>query len=582
MTRLLPFLLALFLWACGEEPVAVDANGLRPVPRSRTLIMDCVDYNNCAGQIRDYASFNPYVPNQVSRTGYQFLYEPLYFYNAYGAQDTLMPWIAQSHHYNADYTELVVKIRPGVRWSDGVPWTAQDLVFTINMLKDHAPKLVFSTDMKNWVKEAVAVDDLTARITLRAPNPRFLFSYFTHSFSNGVPIVPRHIWEGKDPETFANFDQHQDWPVVSGPYHMALSEPAQRIWDLRGNWWAAQSGFSPLPQVERIVFLPYLEDAKRVQKLIANLMDTCVDMRPANIRAMLDGNPQVSTWSGRDLPHGYMDGWPVCLGFNDQEPPFDDPQVRWALAHAIDRKRLIDVGWQGSGESTLLPFPDFPPLRKYTGPLRELMVKYPVGQYDLQESARIMQGRGYARDAAGFWAKGGRRVVVPIDIFPAFQDLAPVLVAQLEQAGFDASFRLTEDTYERMTLGTAQAFMNGNVGAVRDPYFTLQQYHSRFVQPTGTATENFWRWRNAEFDQLVDRLGGVDPADPEAVALFRQAMEIWLRELPSIPLVQWYHRVPHNQTYWTGWPSAEDPYINTAYWHRTFLLVLLKLRPAQG
>ncbi|MCC7264674.1 MAG: hypothetical protein IT369_19335 [Candidatus Latescibacteria bacterium] len=337
-----------------------------------------------------------------------------------------------------------------------------------------------------------------------------------------------------------------------------------------------------MPAVERVIFLPYLQDAKRVQNLIANLMDTCVDMQPANIRAILDGNPQVTTWSGRELPHGYMDGWPVCLGFNNLEAPFSDPQVRWAINCAIDRQQLVEVGWQGSGSYTLLPFPDFPPLRSFTGQIQDLMEQYPVGRFDLPQSARLMQASGYARDREGFWARGGRRIEVPIDIFPGFVDLAPVLVSQLRAAGFDASFRLTEDTYERMTLGTARAFMNGNVGAVRGPYFTLQQYHSRFAQPTGTATENFWRWKNPEFDRLVDQMSEVPHEDPKLRALFRQAMEIWLRELPSIPLVQWYHRVPHNQTYWTGWPSAEDPYINTAYWHRTFLLVLLRLQPTQG
>ena len=117
---------------------------------------------------------------------------------------------------------------------------------------------------------------------------------------------------------------------------------------------------------------------------------------------------------------------------------------------------------------------------------------------------------------------------------------------------------------------------------MRDPYATLRLYHSRFVQPTGTPAEHFWRWRNAKFDALVDQMAEVAPDDPRLVELFRQAMEIWLAELPSIPLVQWYHRIPHNETYWTNWPSAENPYINSAYWHRVWLLVLLNLEPTQG
>ena len=132
------------------------------------------------------------------------------------------------HEFNADYTELTVRIRDDVEWSDGAPWTAHDVVFTVNMLKDHAPSLTYSTDMANWVEEAVAVDSLTARIKLTAPNPRFAFSYFTAIFGIGVPIVPRHIWEGKDPNTFENFDIARGWPVVSGPYAMTLSSPQQR------------------------------------------------------------------------------------------------------------------------------------------------------------------------------------------------------------------------------------------------------------------------------------------------------------------------------------------------------------------
>ena len=49
----------------------------------------------------------------------------------------------------------------------------------------------------------------------------------------------------------------------------------------------------------------------------------------------------------------------------------------------------------------------------------------------------------------------------------------------------------------------------------------------------------------------------------------------------AIPLVQWYHRIPHNQTYWTNWPSKENPYINSAYWHKTWLLVLLGIKAAR-
>ncbi len=532
--------------------------------------------------MKDYDTFNPYVPGQTSRTGYQFLYEPLYFYNAYGAKDNIIPWIATGHDFNADYTAVTIKIREGVEWSDGHPWTAHDLVFTINMLKANAPLLLFSTDMDTWVKEAVAVDSLTARIALTGPNPRFVFTYFTHNFDNGVPIVPKHIWNGQDPETFKNLDLAKGWPVVSGPYRLALSVPEQRMWDLRDDWWASRIGFKTAPKVERLIFLPYVDEAKRVQLLLANQLDSCVDSRPPNIRSMVEGNPKITSWTGRDGDLGYLDWWPISLGFNDLEWPFSDPQVRRAINFAVNRDQLVEVGWQGSGTPAKVPFPAFPPIRRFTDGIQDLIEQSGVGIYDIEKSAGLMEAGGWLKNGAGMWEKDGKTVKMAINIFGSFQDIGQVLVVQLQRAGFDASFRQMSDTYDQMSQGEARAYMTGHAGSVRDPYFTMRLYHSRFVQPTGTAAEHFWRWKNTDYDALVDEMGRTAPDDPHLHELFREAMAIWLNEMPSVPLLQWYHRIPHNETYWTNWPSAENPYINSAYWHRTWLLVLLGLQPVQG
>ena len=553
---------------------------MRPVPRNRTLIMDCAESSTCTGQIQDYNTFNPYSPGTTSRTGYNFVYEPLYFYNAFKGE--LIPWIATGHQFNEDHTEIVIDIRPGVKWNDGEPWTAHDLVFTINMLRSHAPQLTYSTDMENWVKEAVVVDSLRARIELTAPNPRFVFSYFTSNFGIGVPIVPRHVWEGKDPQSFANFDWKKGWPVFTGPYELVLSTPQERIWDLRRDWWAVEVGFQELPKVERIIYLTYMEEVKRVQNLITNNMDTCLDLRPPNIQSVLDSNPQITTWTGREPPYGYIDFWPISLGFNNLEEPFADLSVRRAINYAIDRAQLVEVGWQGAGTSTLLPFPDYPALRPYFSAIKDLLDQYEVGVFDPGKSAALMESKGWQRSAEGYWAREEKTLKIVIDIFPIFQDIVPVLVAQLERAGFDADFRMTSDAYSRMSQGRARSFITGHGGSVRDPYFTLRLYHSRFVQSTGTAAEYFWPWKNAEYDEIVDQMAAVAPGDPQLVELYRQAMEIWLAELPSIPLLQWYHRIPHNQTYWTNWPSEQDPYINSAYWHRVWLLVLLNLEPVEA
>ena len=564
------------LLACGGE----QATGqLKQVPRNRTLITDCAENNTCGGQIQDYNSFNPFVPGGISRIGYQFLYEPLYFFNGYRVDAEPLPWIATGHRFNEDYTEVTVDIRPGVEWSDGQPWTAHDLVFTINMLRDNAPNLVFSTDMETWVESAVTLDSLTAKIVLKSPNPRFLFSYFTHVHGNGVPIVPKHIWQGQDPTSFANYDLAKGWPVVTGPYAIALSEPGQRIWDLRADWWAAKTGFQALPKVERLIFLPYMEEHQRVQNLLANKLDTCLELRPSNIISLLEQHDKMSTWTGREPPYSYMTPWPIALGFNNMEAPFADPDIRRAINFAIDREQLVAVGWQHSGDYALLPLPDVPQMQPYLTAAADLVAQYEIAVHDTARTAAIMRRKGWVREGEGYWQKDGVVFAITIDILAHFQDLSPILVAQLKAAGFDASFRKTSDFISRMNQGTARSFLMGNLSSMRDPYQGLSHFHSRYGRPTGETAEYAWRWSNANFDALIDQMAKTPNSAPEMMRIYRQAMAIWLEELPAIPIVQWPHRIPVNETYWTGWPSAEDPYINSSYWARSWLLVLLNLQP---
>ena len=337
-----------------------------------------------------------------------------------------------------------------------------------------------------------------------------------------------------------------------------------------------------MPEPERIVYVTHGSEAKWVQQLMANEIDSCVDLRPANIKVVLERNPLVTTWTGRDSPYGYLDWWPIALGFNNLEEPFADPAVRRAINHAIDREQLVEIGWLGASQSTTLIFPDFPPMRRFTDQVQDLLDESQIAVHDTRLTDEIMTGRGWTKNDKGFWSKDGEHIRFVIHAFPnLFVDFLPVLVQQLRMAGFDVKQRMTDDAFTQISLGSAQAFIMGHAGSVRDPYFTLRLYHSRFVKPTGTAAEHFFRWSNPEFDRIVDEMVAVDTEDPHLIELFRQAMRIWLSEMPSIPLAQWYHRIPHNETYWKNWPTAENPYANSAYWHRTWLLVLLGLERAQ-
>jgi len=558
----------------GEKPEKAKV-----VPRNRTLI-SVGGGGEALLEFSNYESWNPYFLGHIAASGAQLFLEPLYFYS--WMADEEIPWLAESYRYNSDFTELTIKIRRGVEWSDGEEFTARDVAYTLNMLRDNAPDLRYSTDIKKWVKGADAVDDLTVKVNLNNANPRFMFNYLMNHADIGIWIVPEHIWKDQDPTLFTNYDPAKGWPVVTGPYRLAHVGANKIMWDLREDWWAAKTGFQDLPKVERVIFLPAFDETKHSEMMIANEVDVSLCLAPGNIKKVFNANPKVSSFSGHEPPYGYKDWWPTALGFNNSKPPFDDPEIRRAISYAINRDDVVTYGLEGVGTATKVTFPEFPALMPYIDSIQDLFEKYDSGEFDLEKSAEIMERKGYTKDRDGFWVgPDGKRFEIVITSFPVLEGICPPVVENLRRAGFDASFDLPPDFFSRMSLGIAEAFIFGHAASVRDPYMCLDLYHSRFVAPNGESTFPFYRWDNPEFSSIVDEMAAIAHDDPRMFSLFHQAMDIWLREVPDIPLCSFYHRNPINYTYWTGWPTEDNPYINDANWHKTVLLMIVRLQPTQ-
>jgi peptide/nickel transport system substrate-binding protein len=573
----------------ASAAASAASQAVAQVPRNQTLIFSESD---AVQQFADVQLMNPFLLG-IARSGWQFAFEPLYLYNPYYTQDVCgpagmsckngeIPYQAESYAYNNDYTELTIKLRNGITWSDGQPFTAGDIVFTLNMLKANAPKLTWSVDMHQWVKDVVAVDDHTAKITLTGPNPRFMFSYFQFHEDLGVVIVPEHIFKDQNPQTFTNFDIAKGWPVVTGPWKLTFSNPQQKIWDRNDNWWGAKTGFHPLPKMRRIVDLPNFLDDKRIELLANNEVDATHDLQPANALAALARNPKLEMWQ-KGSPYGCLDFWTTSMFFNNSKPPFDDPNIRWAINHAINRDQVVQIGYHGAGQKTLLPFPAFTPMLPYFDAVKDLLQQYQMDGYDPNKTAQLMQGKGYQKDSGGFWAKNGTRFPLVIQLSPSFfLDITPVIVAQLRKAGFDASFKSPSDYSTVVSTGQFDAIIDGNGGSINDPYTTLSFFQSRYSAPTGQQATYPYRWKNDQFEQLVNQMAPLPTSDPKVMSLYHQAMEIWIRELPGIPLVQHFLYMPVNTTYWTNWPTSTNPYIIPSNWHRTSTLFINSLEPAQS
>ncbi|MCC6166722.1 MAG: ABC transporter substrate-binding protein [Caldilineaceae bacterium] len=565
--------------ASGEAQAAATASpaatsGLRDVPREKTLILM---FGGDGSQFTDTGLGNPYATGATHQIGSAALWEPLFFYSAFADEE--IPWLGTGYTYNEDFTEAVINIREGVEWSDGTPFTAKDVAFTLNMLRDNAPTLSRSTAVQAAVTEAVAVDDLTVQIQFVGPRPRFVQEYLRSKFDTGIYIVPEHIYRDvEDVASYTGYDPEAGLPVCTGPYKIVEWSNTQKIIDRRDDWWAVKTGFvEKMPEVERMIFAPYAGETLMVQRIVANEIDSCLSLAANVIPEAVAGNPNVITHTGRELPMGYIDWWPTSMWFNHLDGPFTTKEMRWAVSYSIDRQQMLDVGLGGSGLLTELPFPRYPVLEPYFEAAKPLLEKYPTNEFNLEKAAALLEGLGYAKDGEGFWAKDGERIPTQLGGWQVFNDIGPIIAEQLRRAGFEAEFITPADNGTRISEGTAKIWLNGHGGTITDPFTTLDLYTSKYFAPIGEPTSQASRFNNAEYDAVLEQMAAVAPDDPGYMDLYLAALEIWLDNLVDAPIQQFLHRIPMNTTYWQGWPTQDDPYVNGAFWHLTFPLILHRL-----
>jgi len=246
--RRLRLIVLVVLVALLVQPMVAFGQGPAEVAREETLIMGVLGGIGPAPQMHNPFNYS----TNVGMGLHQLQIESLFYLNFESGE--IEPWLATGWSMNEDFTELTLNLREGVKWSDGEAFTANDVVFTLNMLQEYAPALWHSEGVSRWVESVEAVDDLTVKITLKEPNPRYIYNFIIEIY-NSIPTVPEHIWADVDPTTFTNFDLEKGWPVFTGPYRLVQADENQLIYDRRDDWWGAEIGFHDLPVPKRVVMV---------------------------------------------------------------------------------------------------------------------------------------------------------------------------------------------------------------------------------------------------------------------------------------------------------------------------------------
>lgn len=557
----------------------VPSTPLAAVPREDTLVLGW-SMTSPIGVTNPWA-----VPGYTHQEGNAFMWEPLMYFGIFA--DDYIPWLAESMDYTSDdFTSLQIKINPAAKWSDGVPVTSKDVVFTF-MGQLENPNLPYHASFNQFVESVTAVDDLTVDVKFKIPAPRFKFEVLTEKFDTGIPIVPAHALEGQaDVNTYAGGVEIPH----SGPYDLVAWNATQKIFNLRDDWWAVEAGVADLPDVKRIVMVNLGGQVGQnmdtvAQRLVNNEMDSALDMRSAVIGNILAQNDKITTHTGNESPYGYLDWWPNSLWMNTRVEPFDDARVRRAVSLAINRDLINDVLYEGAEIATIYPFPLYPGLQAFVDSpeVKALEERLKPGLYDPDASAALMTDAGYTKNSRGLWEKDGKTVDATIHGFEGIHsDIVPILVEFLLAAGFDASINFGTDAYQKMSDGAPGLYMFGHGASLKDPYAALELFHGRFSEAIGTSAGNnrFSRYSNPEYDALLDAMAPLDADDPEFHANAVKALEIYWTEQIDVPIIQWLHRIAYNQTYWSNWPTTTNLArgTNGAFWAHTGLPVVTSLK----
>ena len=338
------------------------AQGAADVPRNETLIVE-----NPEGTIKNAGWFNIWAINAGGQsTGLHQLAMDTFWYidpdhGLDGVWDNSLA--SEPPIYNDDFTEMTVKLRPGIFWSDGVEFTAEDVVFTTNTHLN-TNGLVRSAQYQLNVESVEAPDPYTVVFKLKKPNSRF-HSLFTVRW-NAAWMMPKHIFEGQDPLQF-DFNP----PVSLGQYTLHGYDPNGQwfTWQKREDWERTSVGRYGEPGPK---FVTYLDPGPPDKRVIAQLnhdLDIIHDTSPEGVFTLVKELPTSKGWFP-GFPYGHPDPTLPQVIFNHQNPKFQDRDVRWALAlgarHQGDLDGVLprrgdDLGDRGAADGNgarLLPQAD--------------------------------------------------------------------------------------------------------------------------------------------------------------------------------------------------------------------------------
>ncbi|MBI1298377.1 ABC transporter substrate-binding protein [bacterium] len=524
--------------------------------------------------------------------------------------------------YNDDFTQMSVDLREGLYWSDGVAFTADDLVYTVELLKNNTAMSAngWSAQLNQFLDSIEKTGDYSVQFNLNQSNPRFHSMFETRW--NGVYIMPKHIFEAvEDPATFT-FNP----PVTLGAYTITQTDP-NGFWELftrRDDWDRTPAGIivdNPGPKYVLTIF--YGDSARKAIAMSRGELDVYFDVDFEAFETTLDTTETARSWY-TEFPWAYPNEVSTRqFAFNQEtDPIYANKDVRWALALTIDIVDLQTEYIGGVAKVTAMPIPPTASLSEiYLDPmedwLQNLEIEIEPGvmykpydptvpdqiaewaeaqgytvpgtprevfgtgwwKFDPDVAERLLIKNGFSRNAQGDWLKpDGTPWVLQLQSPPDENDafrMANAAADMWNDFGIDVNLQGLERSVWDQNHVTGQYEVStpwySFAQAAGDSWPEIRGFHPDFYIPNGedyrsTGGNNHQRINDPRIGEYIDAMNGLNPTSEENFEVVTEFLQYFTEEMYMITAISFKKFVTWDERYWTGFPTAENPTYMPLYW----------------
>jgi peptide/nickel transport system substrate-binding protein len=513
-------------------------------------------------------NFNPFqLANRRDFTN-GAIYEPLMVITTAGTGHTY-PWLATKYRWANHNKEVIVTLRRGVKWSDGKPFTAADVVFTFNYGKKYAIADETGLMQTHLITKVQALGKYQVAFHFSTVNTLVLPTLL----STNVMIVPQHIWSKvTDPTTFANPN-----PVGTGPFARVQSFSSQ-VYVLGRNpyyWQKLHYAGIKVPALNG--------NDSELAALLSHQLDW-VGLSIANVQATFINHDRTHN-------HAFLSNQtvPLALFFNDQQYPYSLPVFRKAVSLAINRKQVWKVGESGNeppadavGLKQLFP--------KWVDPKVEKTAKA-LATYNPGKAKQLLKKAGFTYKGSALYDPHGKAVSVTLQVPADWNDWdtsMQIMANNLKAIGIDASFQgMTDNAFFDQRSKRLFSPIYYQTGPGPDPYFFFYSYMSKQSYfPVGQnalagSTGNLEGWYNQKATNLLAKYRTITNM-AEKHRIINQLQQIQVTYMPVIPTVYQAAWFENTTAHFTGFPTKQHNYaIGSPYQYPDDVRIMTKLKPVK-